>query len=78
MTRPYCTAGVAPVVIVTSLFVVSVPCTVALPVADRDVAPTLVAVSIAAVVAPVNVGEALCAKMVVMSPLPILNEGAVT
>ena len=76
MTRPYCTAGVAPVVIVTSLFVVSVPCTVALPVADRDVVPTLVAVIVAAVATPVIVGEALGAKMVVMSLLLILSDGA--
>ena len=49
------------------------PPTVAVPVAD-----TLVAVSVAAVVVPVNVGEALGAKMVVMSLLPILSDGAVT
>ena len=56
----------------TSLFDI-IPPTVAAPVTD-----TLVAVSVAAVVVPVNVGEALGAKMVVMSLLPILNEGAVT
>ena len=60
------------------MFVVSVPCTVALPVADRDVVVMLVALIVAAVATPVNVGEALGAKMVVMSLLPILNEGAVT
>ena len=49
------------------------PPTVAAPVTD-----TLVAVSVAAVVVPVNVGEALGAKMVVMSLLSILSEGAVT
>ena len=56
----------------TSLFDI-IPPTVAAPVTD-----TLVAVSVAAVVVPVNVGEALGAKMVVMSLLPILSEGAVT
>ena len=54
----------------TSLFDI-IPPTVAAPVTD-----TLVAVSVAAVVVPVNVGEALGAKMVVMSLLPILSEGA--
>ena len=42
----------------------------------RFVLVTLVAVSVAAVVAPVNVGEALGAKMVVMSLLLILSDGA--
>ena len=60
------------------MFVVSVPCTVALPVADRDVVVMLVALIVAAVATPVNVGEALGAKSVVMSLLPILSEGAVT
>ena len=49
------------------------PATVAAPVTD-----TLVAVSVAAVVVPVNVGEALGAKRVVISVLLILSEGAVT
>ena len=56
----------------TSLFVI-IPPTVAAPVTD-----TLVAVSVAAVVVPVNVGETLGAKMVVMSLLLILSEGVVT
>ena len=60
------------------MFVVSVPCTVASPVADRDVAPTLVALIVTAVATPLNVGEALGAKSVVMSLLPILSDGAVT
>ena len=45
---------------------------------DRLVVDTLVAFSVAAVVVPVRVGEALGAKMVVMSLLLILSEGAVT
>jgi hypothetical protein len=43
---------------------------------DRLVVDTLVALSVAAVATPVNVGEALGAKRVVMSLLPILSEGA--
>ena len=39
---------------------------------------TLVALSVAAVVVPVRVGKAFGAKMVVMSLLLILSDGAVT
>ena len=45
---------------------------------DRLVVDTLVAFSVAAVVVPVRVGEALGAKRVVISVLLILSEGAVT
>ena len=49
-----------------------------LPLTDRLVVDTLVALSVATVVTPVEVGEALGAKRVVMSVLLILSEGAVT
>ena len=66
MTRPYAGVGM---VIITSFFVVSVPDTVALPVADRDAVVTFVAAIVAAGATPVKVGGALGTKMVVMSLL---------
>ena len=63
ISRPYGLDGFA--LTITSLLAVSVPCTVALPVADSVAVVTLVAVSVAAVGVPVSVGEALGAKMVV-------------
>ena len=61
-----------------SLLIVCVPCTVALPVAERDCVDKLVALSVAAVAVPVNVGEALGAKMLVMLVLLIANDPALT